>query len=169
VEIRKAGLADAERIGDVDVEAFTNSGWGEAFRMAEDEALQEKRREEARRFCQLHPGWVYVAVEDGQVVGFTTLEYDQRKRTGRIENTAVLPAYSGRGISTKLVTRVVRELVRLGATHIRVHTTLVPAARRVYEKAGFKLAAQDGEDYFYEMTTPEDRTGPTAAVEQSLG
>ena len=155
MEIRRAEPEDAERIGEVDEEAFVNSGWGRAHRMDEDEALREKRREEARRYCERNPEWVYVAVDDGEVVGFATLEYEERKQRGRIENNAVLPAYSGRGISTALVRKAVEELVRLGAKHIRVHTALVPAARRVYEKAGFELVMQDGEDYYYEMTVGE--------------
>jgi len=157
MEIRKARLEDAEQIGDVDVGAFMPSGWGKAHRMEEDEALQEKRREEARRFCERNPEWVYVAVEEGRVVGFATLEYEERRRRGRIQNNAVLPTHSGRGISTALVKEAVAELLRLGAVHIRVHTALVPAARRVYEKAGFELVRQDGEDCFYEMSVGDEQ------------
>lgn len=60
-------------------------------------------------------------------------------RTGIIHNNAVDPDYQGRGTSTRLIERVVEELTSLGVKRIEVSTARVPAAVRVYEKAGFKI------------------------------
>ncbi len=150
--IRKSTAEDAERVGEVDVQAFTNSGWGEAHNMAQDEELQHKRREEARQYCRQHPDWVYVAIEDDQIVGFATLEYDSEQQTGCIENNAVLPEYRNRGISSELVRSVVEELRQLGARQVTLRTIHVPAARWVYEKAGFGLAKQ--------VQEPDSEGGP---------
>jgi len=156
--LRKARPEDAERVGEVDVRSFLKSGWGEAHSMAQDEELQRERRTEARQYCREHPDWVYVAVEDGDIVGFATIEYDEEQRSGRIQNNAVLEEYRNRGISTQLVERAVAELGKLGARHISVHTTHVPAARRVYEKAGFELVHHEGESYTYEMNLAEQHS-----------
>ena len=110
--------------------------------MTQDEELQRKRREEARQYCEVHPDWVYVAVEDDQIVGFATLEYYAERQAGRIENNGVLPEYRNRGISTQLVKHAIEELKRLGGRCITLRTQFVPAARRVYEKAGFALVKQ---------------------------
>ena len=149
--IRKSTREDAEEVGEVDVQAFLHSGWGKVQNMAADEKLQRERREEARQFCEEHPHWVYVAEEDDRIVGFATLEYYPERQAGRIENNGVLPGYQNRGISTQLTKCAVEELERLGAKYITVHTTYVPAARRVYEKVGFALARHEGESYHYEM------------------
>lgn len=113
--------------------------------------MQQQKWDDAKCYCQKHLEWVYVAIEDNKVVGFCTLEYWPEKHAGRIQNNAVLLEYRGRGISTKLAKQTIRELENLGAKYITVHTTHVPAARRVYEKVGFKLNRQEGEDYYYEM------------------
>ncbi|HIE26751.1 TPA: GNAT family N-acetyltransferase [Candidatus Poribacteria bacterium] len=147
--IRKAKADEIERICSVDVAAFLNSPYGEKTHMAENKESQQKRWDNAKRFCQEHLDWVYVAIEDDNIVGFATLEYQPQQQTGRVQNNAVLPEYRCRGISTALVSRVLEELKNLGAKRINVHTKFVPAARRVYEKVGFSLSQKD-EDYYYE-------------------
>ncbi len=149
--IRKASPKDAQRIGEVDIRSFLSSGWGEAHSLAQDEQLQHERRTEARQYCLDHPDWVYVAIEDDDIIGFATIEYNGEQCSGRIQNNAVLDEYRNRGISMQLVRRSVAELGRLGARRIGVHTTHVPAARRVYEKAGFELVHHEDESYTYEM------------------
>jgi len=149
--IRKAKANEIERICDVDVTAFLNSPYGEKAHMADNKEAQQKRWDNAKRFCREHLDWGYVAIEDDNIVGFATLEYQPQQRVGKVQNNAVLPEYRCRGISTALVSRVVEELKNLGAKRITVHTNLVPAARRVYEKVGFKLISQKDEDCYYEM------------------
>ena len=149
--IRKAKADEIERICDVDVTAFLKSPYGEKTQMAYNKEAQQKRWDNAKRFCQEHLDWVYVAIEGDKIVGFATLEYQPQQRTGRVQNNAVLPEYRCRGISTALVSQVVEELKNLGAKRLTVHTKLVPAACRVYEKVGFKLQSQKDEDYYYEM------------------
>ena len=156
--IRKSTPADAEAVGDVDVQAFRNSGWGQAHEMGRDEDLQRKRREESCEFCRAHPDWVYVGVEDDRIVGFTAFEFDE----------ATAPEYRNRGVSTELVRSAVEELIRLGAKRIHLRTIHVPAALRVYEKAGFRVEKTvhetDSEGgpaatmYYYEMFV--DSPGP---------
>ena len=157
MRIRKASRDDAESVGEVDVQAFLKSGWGQAHDMARDNGLQRRRRERSCEFCQSHPDWVGVAVEDDQIVGFVSFEYDADHRIGRIENNATLPEYRDRGISTQLVRYAVAELARLGAERIHLRTIHVPAACRVYEKAGFQLAKKVHE--------PDSDGGPAAAMQ----
>jgi len=151
MEIRNAHPEEAYRIGEIDVAAFTASGYGNAHDMADDEAFCRKRAEEAAQFCRDHPDWTFVAVEDDLLVGFLTIEHWPEREAGRIENNAVLPAYRGQGISGCLVRRGLDALKHLGARGITVVTAHVPAARRVYEKAGFTLARREGDYYHYEM------------------
>lgn len=152
MEIRNAHPEEAGRIGEIDVQAFAGSGYGDAHYMRSDEAFCHKRAREAAQFCRDHPDWTFVAVEADAPVGFVTIEHWPEREAGRIENNAVLPGYSGRGISTQLVRHAVDVLKRLGAKHLTVCTAFVPAARRVYEKAGFTLARHEGDHWHYEMS-----------------
>ena len=151
MKIRNAHPEEADRVGEIDVAAFTFSGYGDAHNMANDEAFCRKRSDEAVQFCRDHPDWTFVAVDDDVLVGFLTIEHCPEREAGRIENNAVLPAYRGRGISVRLVRQGIEALKRLGARSITVVTAHVPAARRVYEKAGFTLARRERDDYHYEM------------------
>jgi len=151
MEIRNAHPGEADRIGEIDVQAFTASGYGDAHNMADDEAFCRKRSDNAAEFCRRHPDWTFVAVEEDALLGFVTIEHWPEREGGRIENNAVLPDYSGRGISTQLVRHAVDALKRLEAKHLTVCTAFVPAARRVYEKAGFTLVRREGNHYHYEM------------------
>ena len=151
MEIRNAHPGEAGHIGEIDVAAFTDSPYGDAHNMQEDEAFCRKRSDNAAEFCRRHPDWTFVAVEGGALAGFVTIEHWPEREAGRIENNVVLPDYSGRGISTQLVRHAIDALQRLGAKRLTVCTAFVPAARRVYEKAGFTLARREGEHYHYEM------------------
>jgi len=150
-EIRKAKSEDAERVGQVYREAFVNSSYGKKTGLADNPEKQAKREANARTFCQEHPSWVFVALEEGEIVGFAALEYWPEKRAGRVKNNGVLPEFRGRGISTALVRRVLEELACLGAEVVTVFTRHEPSACRVYEKVGFELVRQEGEEYSYQM------------------
>ena len=156
MQIRKAKTTDADQISRVDTEAFTNSPWGDAHNMRNDKSLQQQRLNDNINFCYDYPGQTFVAVEDDKIVGFVMIGFNDACNAGRIRNTAVLPAYTNRGISTTLVKQAIKELKNLGARYICVNTALVPAARRVYEKAGFTLAKRKENMYYYEIhiTTP---------------
>jgi ribosomal protein S18 acetylase RimI-like enzyme len=156
MQIRKSSRSDADSIGEVDVQAFLDSGWGQAHAMSSDEDLQRRRREESSEFCLTHPEWVYVAEDDDRVVGFVSFEYEPKSRIGHIENNATLPEFRNRGISTQLVQHAVSELSRLGAHRIQLRTIHVSAALRVYEKAGFRLAKRVHE--------PDSEGGPAATM-----
>jgi ribosomal protein S18 acetylase RimI-like enzyme len=154
--MRKARSSDCERVGEVDVESFVHSPYGEPMGLTSKPEKREKRRQAAVNYCREHTSWVFVAEEEEEIVGFSTLDYWPEKQGGRIQNCCVLPDYRGRGIGTQLAVRAAEELKRLGARHIIVHTIHVPAARRTYEKAGFTLQKHEGVDYYYEMNLEAD-------------
>ena len=64
--------------------------------------------------------------------------------TGVIYNNAVDPDYQGRGISTRLVRRVIEELTERGVERIEVATAHVPAALHLYQQVGFAIRDRRG-------------------------
>jgi len=96
---------------------------------------------QVRRACE--PGstaQVCVAEQAGRVVGFITYYVDTERRTARIGNNAVHPAWQGNGIGPRMYECVFERLRQRGVQYVQVGTGGDPAhapARRAYEKAGF--------------------------------
>ena len=151
IRVRQAKPTDALKIGEVDIESFMRSPYGEKTELDKNQEKLQKRLDNAGKFCEEHPEWVFVALDDNDIVGFATLEHFPQENKGRIQNNAVLPEYRNRGIGTLLVSRCIEELRNLGVRSIIVHTAFVPSACRVYEKAGFRLQKREGERSFYCM------------------
>lgn len=146
VKIQKLEKDEVQQICEVDRQAFINSPFGELSGLKGAPPEERKDWQSVKDFgayCSEHPDRVLVAIEGGKIVGFATLEYWPEKQSGKVMNSAVLPAYRGGGIGTALIQRLIKELRSLGARRIEVQTSHVPAACRMYEKAGFKLVKRD--------------------------
>ena len=151
--IRRAKKGDVEAICGVDARAFGSGPYAEA---KDKEGSPDWRRTRSRKieaWYRDHYRSTFVAVVDDRVVGFAGYR-PVEGRTGIIHNNAVDPEYQGRGISTQLVERVAEELSSLGAERIEVSTAHVPAAVRVYEKAGLEIF---------------DRRGPLNVLRRTVG
>jgi GNAT superfamily N-acetyltransferase len=89
----------------------------------------------------------YFAVADGEPVGFLTIEIDRReneqlgKKRGWVNDIGVLKEHRGRGIATRLLIHTIDRLRALGmdTAVLSVDDQNVTGARRVYERAGFRL------------------------------
>lgn len=89
------------------------------------------------------PQWFIVAELNGRVVGYASFGYIADATVGVVGNNAVDPDFQGRGIGTRLISRVVEILKEKGATVLQVSTLLQDKpAQRVYEKVGFKELAR---------------------------
>ena len=141
--IRRAESADIESICRADARAFGDGPYGEARDKTDPSNWREDRIQRLREWYRDHYRETFVTVVDGKVVGFAGYRPVEGEE-GIVHNNAVDPEHQGRGISTRLVERVVEELKGLGVTRITVHTAHVPAATRVYEKAGFNIVEQEG-------------------------
>ena len=149
--IRRAELEDIEAICRVDARAFGEGPYAEARDKEGTSNWRQRRMRQIKEWYQDHYRETFVAVVDGNVVGLAGYKPVEGK-IGIIDNNAVDPEYQGRGISTELVKRVVEELRALGVERIKVKTAHVPAAGRVYEKAGFRIVNQCGPRTSLELT-----------------
>ena len=147
VRIRKAKQEDIARIGEI-----TAVAWAEntLYKLLEDRhglignrGWQERKVDDMKNFCTAHLDRVFVAVENGLVVGYATFDFNEEDKVGQVCNNAVDPDHRGKGIGTSLIVRVIDELKTLGARVLRV-TTLAHdlPAQRIYEKLGFKEIAR---------------------------
>ena len=91
---------------------------------------------------RLAEGRLLVTVLDGEVVGFTSYEIDQEKGIGTVGYNGVRRDRGGQGIGRRQLEHVVQifrgEGLRLAAVQTGLNEGHTPA-RRMYERAGFKL------------------------------
>lgn len=86
---------------------------------------------------------LFVAVVDGEIVGFVAFSADKVRPLGEIGLNAVHPDHVGKGIGTAMYRFALDRLKELGVAVVEVGTGGDPshaAARRAYEKVGFVAA-----------------------------
>jgi ribosomal protein S18 acetylase RimI-like enzyme len=90
--------------------------------------------------CMDEKNTVWVAEEDGVVVGFIAYELKLETKVGEVQMLAVRPEYQNRGIGTRLNTLALDKMKESGMVMAEVGTGGDPGhapARRSYEKAGY--------------------------------
>lgn len=87
---------------------------------------------------------IWVADDDGRVVGFLAIEYSRTMRGETLEKLYVEPDEQGRGVGTALLEQA--KALRPGGLHLWVFQKNT-GARRFYERHGFRLVKlTDGAD-----------------------
>ncbi len=100
----------------------------------------ERKADSVERHFRERPDEAFVVELDGVVVGFCTYVIGDNG-VGVIGNNAVDPAVQGRGVGAAQYREVLRRFREAGMVYAKVGTGLDPshaAARRAYEKVGFK-------------------------------
>ena len=117
----------------MDRELFQDSypdGWREGQRAAVEAVCQDENIE------------VWVATEDESIIGFTALKLNPDQGLGEIYMIAIDPDAQGKGAGIALTNFALDRMKEAGLTDAMVETGLDPGhapARRIYEKAGFKM------------------------------
>lgn len=94
----------------------------------------------------LNEQYIYVAEEDGKIVGFITGEIFKKKvwytvQLGSINNLYIIEKYRNNGIGKKLMQTMINALKEKGITNIELNTFSSNVdAIKFYEKLGFKKA-----------------------------
>lgn len=85
---------------------------------------------------------VYAAELDRAIIGFVSVQLNQKTKVGEIGLNAVHPNYAGQGIGTKMYDFAIETMKDAGMHIATVETGGDPShapARRAYEKAGFNV------------------------------
>lgn len=89
------------------------------------------------------PEGIFVAEEEGQVVGYITTRPDPFTRIGRIPNLAVDPAFRGRGIGSALIERALDYLRAAGMAMAKIETLEQnERGQALYPRFGFREVAR---------------------------
>ncbi len=88
--------------------------------------------------CAANPAGVFVAEEDGKILGYITTLLDREAAKGRIPNLAVDAAARGRGIGRQLIDHTLDYFRREGMAFAAIETMVSnPAGQHLYPACGF--------------------------------
>lgn len=85
---------------------------------------------------------VYAAELNRTIIGFVSVQLNQKTKVGEIGLNAVHPDYAGQGVGTKMYDFAIKNMKQAGMYVATVGTGGDPShapARRAYEKAGFDV------------------------------
>jgi ribosomal protein S18 acetylase RimI-like enzyme len=86
---------------------------------------------------------VFVAEEDGQIIGYITTRVDHEAGIGQIPNLAVADRARNRGLGRQLIEHVLEYFRALGLTHAKIETLEQnPIGRHLYPACGFREVAR---------------------------
>lgn len=88
--------------------------------------------------CEANPTGVFVAEEDGRVLGYITTRLDRAVSKGRVPNLAVDTTAQGRGIGRKLIEHAVEYCRREGMAYVMIETMANNVVgQHLYPSCGF--------------------------------
>jgi ribosomal protein S18 acetylase RimI-like enzyme len=92
---------------------------------------------------EANPGGVFVAEEDGRVLGYISTRIDRDAGKGRIPNLAVDKAARGRGIGRRLIEHALDYFRREGMAFAMIETMVNnPVGQHLYPSCGFVEAGR---------------------------
>ncbi len=157
IVIRKAKEEDFPKILDIGEEAWSRQGMSyrlkEKFGIVGSKTPGQRIRETLLKILEENPKNALVAEINGRVVGFLIYSFDYDRKIGHIGYNAVSYSFRGRGIGTRLVREALNVFKERGMRYAMVFTDLDDAhaaARRIYEKCGFKTLVKHV-TYFMEL------------------
>jgi GNAT superfamily N-acetyltransferase len=147
LEFRVVEAADLPRLHEIRIAAFTPIHDGYREQIGQEMFEIHYRDWQARQgdlldqICAPNSGHVvYVALEDGEIVGFVGISADVARERGELGLNAVDPRRQGIGIGAAMHEFALAKLKQVGVKMVLVGTGGDAAhlpARRAYAKAGF--------------------------------
>ncbi len=127
--VRKIWTMGVDKLREETYGIIGNKSWDEWVWKSVKEYLKEKNTKK------------FVTKINGKIVGFCSYRIDKIKKIGTVGYNGVLPEYSGLGIGTYQINKILELMKKEGMEIAEVLTGLNEGhapARRMYEKAGFK-------------------------------
>ncbi len=147
MSIRPFQPADLSRVQQITIDSFEGVSIDRnietRFGRIDGKDWRERKARDVTMDCQVQPEGVFVAEEDGQVVGYITTRIDRFTSIGRIPNLAVDPEFRALGIGSKLIEHAI-EYIRSEGMALAKIETLVQNERgqALYPRFGFEEVAR---------------------------
>lgn len=104
---------------------------------------RERKARDVTTDCQVQPEGVFVAEEDGEVIGYITTRLDRFTGIGRIPNLAVDERARGRGLGTQLIDHAIAWMREQGMAMAKIETLVQnERGQALYPRFGFREVAR---------------------------
>jgi ribosomal protein S18 acetylase RimI-like enzyme len=104
---------------------------------------RERKARDVRQDCEVHPEGVFVAEEDGELVGYITTRLDRFTGIGRIPNLAVDERWRGRGLGSDLIRHALEWMREQGMAMAKIETLVQnERGQALYPRFGFREVAR---------------------------
>jgi ribosomal protein S18 acetylase RimI-like enzyme len=104
---------------------------------------RERKANDVTNDARACPEGIFVAEEEGRVVGYITTRPDPFTRIGRIPNLAVDPAHRARGLGSALIRHALAYLTEIGMAMAKIETLEQNArGQALYPRFGFREVAR---------------------------
>jgi len=145
--IRSFQASDTEALKEIIVLAFDGvsmeQNMEQIFGQVGPTTWQERKRRKMEADILANPEGIFVAEDEGGIMGFITARLDPVTRIGWIVNMAVLPKHQGRGIGKQLLAKILDYLRAQGMEYVKIETLEQNEVGKVfYPKAGFQEIAR---------------------------
>jgi ribosomal protein S18 acetylase RimI-like enzyme len=145
--IRPFRREDLERVRQITVESFEpvsiDRNIERDFGPVAGKDWRERKARDVTVDCEVQPEGVFVAEEDGEVVGYVTTRLDRFTGIGRIPNLAVDAGHRGGGIGSDLIRHAIEWMREQGMAMAKIETLVQnERGQALYPRFGFREVAR---------------------------
>ncbi len=143
IEIRPYGEGDLVALHEITVEAFDGVALDQIierrFGLLGESDWKTRKMSHIDADVRRDADGIFVAVHNGQIVGYITTWQDVIEGIGHIPNLAVRNSHLGRGIGRRMIQHGLDYLEAAGMTHVRIETLVHnEVGDHLYRSMGFE-------------------------------
>jgi len=147
MQIRPYAPGDLARVQQITVESFEGVSIDRnietRFGTVAGRDWRERKARDVATDCEIQPEGVFVAEENGRIVGYITTRLDRFTSIGRIPNLAVDAEYRGSGIGSRLIEHAIEWIRDQGMAMAKIETLAQnERGQALYPRFGFQEVAR---------------------------
>jgi ribosomal protein S18 acetylase RimI-like enzyme len=147
MNIRPYRPEDLSRVQEITVNSFEgvsiDRNIEQAFGEVGGKDWRARKARDVTTDCEVQPDGVFVAEEDGEVMGYITVRLDRFTRIGRIPNLAVDERCRGKGLGTTLIEHALGWIKEQGMAMAKIETLAQnERGQALYPRFGFQEVAR---------------------------
>jgi ribosomal protein S18 acetylase RimI-like enzyme len=147
MQVRAFRPDDLATLKRITVEAFDgvsiDQGMQQQFGTINGHDWQWRKARHLDEDAQRDPSGIFVAEDDGKIIGYITTWQDREAGIGHIPNIAFLPQYRGRGLGRTLIRHALEHFQRSGLSHAKIETLVQnEVGNHLYQSIGFREVAR---------------------------
>jgi ribosomal protein S18 acetylase RimI-like enzyme len=145
--IRPYRSSDLQRVQEITVNSFEgvsiDRNIEREFGEVAGKDWRSRKARDVTTDCEVQPEGVFVAEDDGEVIGYVTTRLDRFTGIGRIPNLAVDERHRGSGIGSRLIEHALAWMREQGMAMAKIETLVQnERGQALYPRFGFREVAR---------------------------